>query len=183
MLHLNNNNFKRLSVRPFISLHHLKSLRLEGNPWHCDCKLRDLWHWLQAKRLLLTFNSASCASPTTLKGKQHTSQFYSFGSTKMSRLSWNDFKIIIFHSNGFFTLDVPCRLLIKHLKKFFHGHFCQGQNLKFLGVLMFLMMACAAYKILCWGKTVFQSQHKYNSKYNKYWIIPLQEVAFVMTRI
>ena len=83
VLHLNNNNFKRLSVRPFISLHHLKSLRLEGNPWHCDCKLRDLWHWLQAKRLLLTFNSASCASPTTLKGKQHTSQFYSFCSRKM----------------------------------------------------------------------------------------------------
>ena len=69
VLHLNNNNFKRLSVRPFRSLHHLKSLRIEGNPWHCDCKLRDLWHWLQAKRLLLTFNSASCASPASIKGK------------------------------------------------------------------------------------------------------------------
>ena len=68
VLHLNNNNFKRLSVRPFRSLHHLKSLRIEGNPWHCDCKLRDLWHWLQAKRLLLTFNSASCASPASIKG-------------------------------------------------------------------------------------------------------------------
>lgn len=40
VLHLNSNNFKRLSVRPFLSLHNLKSLRLEANPWHCDCKLR-----------------------------------------------------------------------------------------------------------------------------------------------
>jgi len=69
VLHLNNNNFKRLGVRPFLSLHHLKSLRIEGNPWQCDCKLRDLWHWLQAKRLLLAFNAATCAGPAKLKGR------------------------------------------------------------------------------------------------------------------
>jgi hypothetical protein len=69
VLHLNNNNFKRLPVRPFVSLHSLKSLRLEGNPWHCDCKLRDLWHWLQAKRLLLAFNSATCEGPDGLRGR------------------------------------------------------------------------------------------------------------------
>ncbi len=69
VLHLNNNQFHRLSVRPFLSLHSLKSLRIEGNPWQCDCKLKDFWHWLQAKRLLLAFNAATCASPPKLKGR------------------------------------------------------------------------------------------------------------------
>ena len=69
VLHLNNNKFKRLSVRPFLSLHSLKSLRIEGNPWQCDCRLRDLWHWLQAKRLLLAFNGATCAGPGKLQGR------------------------------------------------------------------------------------------------------------------
>ena len=170
-----------MSVRPFISLHHLKSLRLEGNPWHCDCKLRDLWHWLQAKRLLLTFNSASCASPTTLKGKQHTSQFYSFCSTKMclfcltkmSMLSWNDFEIIIFHSNGFLTLDylVLCRLLVdKSFEKVSPWTFLSRtkHNILRCGNVFDDGLCCAACTILCWGKSVSQSQHKYNSKYNTY---------------
>lgn len=69
VLHLNNNKFLRLSVRPFLSLHSLKSLRIEGNPWQCDCKLRDFWHWLHAKRLLLAFNAATCSAPPKLKGR------------------------------------------------------------------------------------------------------------------
>ena len=68
VLHLNNNRFRRLSVRPFLALHTLKSLRIENNPWFCDCKLRDFWYWLQAKRLLLAFNGATCIGPKKLKG-------------------------------------------------------------------------------------------------------------------
>ncbi len=69
VLHLDNNNFKRLDVRPFLGQTSLKSLTLQGNPWQCDCKLRDLWHWLQAKRLLMPSNSAKCAGPRDLEGR------------------------------------------------------------------------------------------------------------------
>ena len=167
-----------MSVRPFISLHHLKSLRLEGNPWHCDCKLRDLWHWLQAKRLLLTFNSASCASPTTLKGKQHTSQFYSFCSTKMSRLSWNDSKIIIFHSNDFLHwMSWYLWIVDKTFEKVFLWTFLSRTkpNILRCGNVFDDGLCCIQNSVLRenWVNT------KYNLKYNnKYWIIPLQlEVA------
>ena len=69
VLHLHHNRFARLAVRPFLGLHALKSLRIEGNPWQCDCKLKDWWHWLQAKRLLLAFDAATCAAPPKLKGR------------------------------------------------------------------------------------------------------------------
>ena len=45
----------------------LKSLTLEGNPWVCDCRLRDFWEWLMANNL---FNlPTACAAPETVEGR------------------------------------------------------------------------------------------------------------------
>jgi len=67
LLFLNNNRFRRLDKRTFVPMSDsLKSLTLEGNPWHCDCKLQDFWQWLMLHNL---FNSpTACATPTKLKG-------------------------------------------------------------------------------------------------------------------
>ncbi len=40
VLRLNHNRFRRLDKRVFFPLRNLKSLTMESNPWHCDCRLQ-----------------------------------------------------------------------------------------------------------------------------------------------
>ena len=67
VLHLRGNHFRRLDRRAFAAMGALKSLTLEGNPWLCDCRLRDFWHWLMHNNL---FNlPTACAAPEKLAGR------------------------------------------------------------------------------------------------------------------
>lgn len=67
VLHLNDNHFKRMDKRTFAPMGALKSLTLEGNPWLCDCRLRDFWEWIMAHNL---FNlPTACAAPKKVEGR------------------------------------------------------------------------------------------------------------------
>ncbi|XP_071452934.1 uncharacterized protein [Hetaerina americana] len=50
-LNLANNRLKRLSEAVFLSCKRLKTLSLDGNPWRCDCQLREFRSWLLSSKL------------------------------------------------------------------------------------------------------------------------------------
>merc|ERR1719186_496541 len=76
-LDLQGNALTSISWMTFIDLPHLKHLQLASNPWHCDCKIGQLFTELTQRNIVPS--QASCSSPLSLSNRQwsslHTSDF------------------------------------------------------------------------------------------------------------
>lgn len=66
-LYLFNNSLTELSGGTLTLLPALEYLRLNDNPWECDCKALSLWDWL--RRFRGSTSSLVCVSPPELAGK------------------------------------------------------------------------------------------------------------------
>ncbi|MCJ8740100.1 hypothetical protein PDJAM_G00055010 [Pangasius djambal] len=66
-LYLFNNSLTELSGECLAMLGALEYLRLNDNPWECDCKALSLWDWL--KRFRGSTSSVGCVAPANLAGK------------------------------------------------------------------------------------------------------------------
>lgn len=66
-LYLFNNSLTELSGASLTLLPALEYLRLNDNPWECDCKALSLWDWL--RRFRGSTSSLMCVSPPELAGK------------------------------------------------------------------------------------------------------------------
>ncbi|XP_062329304.1 reticulon-4 receptor-like 1b [Osmerus eperlanus] len=66
-LYLFNNSLTELSGECLALLPALEYLRLNDNPWECDCKALSLWDWL--KRFRGSTSSVGCQAPSDLAGK------------------------------------------------------------------------------------------------------------------
>ncbi|XP_056139687.1 reticulon-4 receptor-like 1b [Lampris incognitus] len=66
-LYLFNNSLVELSGQCLDMLPALEYLRLNDNPWACDCKAVSLWEWL--KRFRGSTSSVGCQAPPDLVGK------------------------------------------------------------------------------------------------------------------
>ncbi|KAG5843957.1 hypothetical protein ANANG_G00156400 [Anguilla anguilla] len=66
-LYLFNNSLTELSGDCLAQLPALEYLRLNDNPWECDCKALSLWDWLQ--RFRGSTSSLGCQAPPELAGK------------------------------------------------------------------------------------------------------------------
>uniref|UniRef100_A0A3B3Z8P6 LRRCT domain-containing protein n=1 Tax=Periophthalmus magnuspinnatus TaxID=409849 RepID=A0A3B3Z8P6_9GOBI len=66
-LFLFNNSLTELSGSSMTLLPALEYLRLNDNPWECDCKALSLWDWL--RRFRGSTSELLCTSPPELKGK------------------------------------------------------------------------------------------------------------------
>lgn len=66
-LYLFNNSLTELSGGSLTLLPALEYLRLNDNPWECDCKALSLWDWL--RRFRGSTSSLMCVSPPELTGK------------------------------------------------------------------------------------------------------------------
>lgn len=66
-LYLFNNSLIQLSGQCLDTLPALEYLRLNDNPWACDCKALSLWEWL--KRFRGSTSSVGCHSPADMAGK------------------------------------------------------------------------------------------------------------------
>nr|XP_025044559.1 reticulon-4 receptor-like 1 isoform X1 [Pelodiscus sinensis] len=66
-LFLFNNSLSELQGECLAHLGALEFLRLNGNPWSCDCKSRSLWDWL--RRFRGSSSNVICESPEQMHGK------------------------------------------------------------------------------------------------------------------
>ncbi|XP_030041988.1 reticulon-4 receptor-like 1 [Microcaecilia unicolor] len=66
-LYLFNNSLSELHGECLAHLSALSFLRLNGNPWECDCKARSLWDWL--RRFRGSSSNVICESPDGMQGK------------------------------------------------------------------------------------------------------------------
>lgn len=66
-LYLFNNSLVQLSGQCLDMLPGLEYLRLNDNPWSCDCKAVSLWEWL--KRFRGSTSTVGCQAPSNLVGK------------------------------------------------------------------------------------------------------------------
>ncbi|NXG38297.1 R4RL1 protein, partial [Dromaius novaehollandiae] len=66
-LFLFNNSLSELQGDCLAPLGALEFLRLNGNPWGCDCKARSLWEWL--RRFRGSSSSVVCEAPGRLRGR------------------------------------------------------------------------------------------------------------------
>lgn len=66
-LYLFNNSLVQLSGQCLDMLPALEYLRLNDNPWSCDCKAVTLWEWL--KRFRGSTSSVGCHTPSNMIGK------------------------------------------------------------------------------------------------------------------
>ncbi|KAJ7997404.1 hypothetical protein DPEC_G00228630 [Dallia pectoralis] len=66
-LYLFNNSLAELSGACLAVLPALEYLRLNDNPWECDCKALPLWDWL--RRFRGSTSSLGCVSPPKLQGR------------------------------------------------------------------------------------------------------------------
>ncbi|XP_063775695.1 platelet glycoprotein V-like [Pseudophryne corroboree] len=68
-VYLNSTKIKTLPGNLFTGLTNLQMVRLDGNPWTCDCKLKDFKVWLEMnKGKIKNIMSLVCTSPRTLQG-------------------------------------------------------------------------------------------------------------------
>ncbi|XP_048342565.1 reticulon-4 receptor-like 2 [Sphaerodactylus townsendi] len=65
ILYLFNNNLTTLSGETLSNLPSLEFLRLNSNPWACDCRARSLWVWFQHTRV--STSDVICTSPLERK--------------------------------------------------------------------------------------------------------------------
>ncbi|XP_075440725.1 reticulon-4 receptor-like 2 [Ascaphus truei] len=68
ILFLFNNSLPSLPGESLRGLPSLQFLRLNGNPWHCDCSCRSLWSWFRASPGVSS-SQVPCASPAPLRGR------------------------------------------------------------------------------------------------------------------
>ncbi|XP_055769570.1 reticulon-4 receptor-like 1, partial [Salvelinus fontinalis] len=66
-LYLFNNSLTELSGASLALLSALEYLRLNNNPWECDCKALPLWDWL--RRFRGSTSVLECVSPPELQGR------------------------------------------------------------------------------------------------------------------
>lgn len=66
-LYLFNNSLPELPAESLTQLPALEYLRLNDNPWECDCKAVPLWDWL--RRFRGSTSSLICVAPPELAGK------------------------------------------------------------------------------------------------------------------
>lgn len=66
-LYLFNNSLPELPAESLSQLPALEYLRLNDNPWECDCKAVPLWDWL--RRFRGSTSSLICVAPPELAGK------------------------------------------------------------------------------------------------------------------
>ncbi|XP_051894940.1 leucine-rich repeat-containing protein 38-like [Pristis pectinata] len=69
VLELNDNALEILSVTALSSLPSLRTLRLEGNPWLCNCAFANLFVWLKdnAEVLPTGFDAIQCSLPRDMR--------------------------------------------------------------------------------------------------------------------
>ncbi|XP_041949701.1 reticulon-4 receptor-like 1 [Alosa sapidissima] len=66
-LYLFNNSLTELPAESLALLPALEYLRVNANPWECDCKALPLWDWLQ--RFRGSTSAAVCVAPAELEGR------------------------------------------------------------------------------------------------------------------
>ncbi|KAM6360187.1 reticulon-4 receptor-like 2 [Alca torda] len=66
ILYLFNNSLVALPGDPLAALPALQFLRLNANPWACDCRARPLWAWFRRTRV--SSSPVPCASPPHRRG-------------------------------------------------------------------------------------------------------------------
>lgn len=66
-LYLFNNSLSELPAESLALLPALEYLRINANPWACDCKVLPLWDWLQ--RFRGSSSEALCSTPPDLAGR------------------------------------------------------------------------------------------------------------------
>uniref|UniRef100_A0A8C5NLM3 Reticulon 4 receptor like 2 n=1 Tax=Junco hyemalis TaxID=40217 RepID=A0A8C5NLM3_JUNHY len=66
ILYLFNNSLVALPGDPLAALPSLQFLRLNANPWACDCRARPLWAWFRRTRV--SSSPVPCASPPQRRG-------------------------------------------------------------------------------------------------------------------
>ncbi|KAB1272810.1 Reticulon-4 receptor-like 2 [Camelus dromedarius] len=67
ILYLFNNSLASLPGEALADLPALEFLRLNANPWACDCRARPLWAWFQRARV--SSSDVTCASPPERQGR------------------------------------------------------------------------------------------------------------------
>ena len=67
ILYLFNNSLASLPGEALADLPSLEFLRLNANPWACDCRARPLWAWFQRARV--SSSDVTCASPPERRGR------------------------------------------------------------------------------------------------------------------
>ncbi|XP_044540720.1 reticulon-4 receptor-like 2, partial [Gracilinanus agilis] len=67
ILYLFNNSLASLPGEALADLPALEFLRLNDNPWVCDCRARPLWAWFQRARV--SSSDVTCATPPERQGR------------------------------------------------------------------------------------------------------------------
>ncbi|KAK4313903.1 hypothetical protein Pmani_014785 [Petrolisthes manimaculis] len=68
ILNLANNRLSYFNASEFDLLRLLRFIRVDGNPWQCDCHLRSLQQWFRDRNVVASI-PPSCSSPKWLSGQ------------------------------------------------------------------------------------------------------------------